>query len=103
MTIATLIAYLIAVAIPAFAIYLMFTQDLFGTGKRSTVLIALAWGATGAFGLAYVLNTAIMGLPGVGFEKVAALFAPILEESLKALVLIYLFLQPRFRYAVDGA
>jgi hypothetical protein len=41
MTIATLIAYLIAVAIPAFAVYLMFTQDLFGTGKRSTVLVAL--------------------------------------------------------------
>lgn len=101
MDIANLIAYLIAVAIPIFAIYLIYALDLFGTGKLSLVIICMTWGATFAFGLAYLINQQAIIL--IGNQNVVLYAAPIIEEMLKALVLIYLIQSPRFRYVVDSA
>src|SRR5258708_23448598 len=101
MSITLIISYIIAIAVPAFAIYMIFALDLYGTGKGSTVLIALIWGAVGAFGLAYVINSAI--IPYTGFVILATRLAPFIEESLKAVILVYFVGQPRFRYIVDGA
>src|SRR5258708_30033 len=101
MSINLIISYLIAIAVPAFSIYMIFALDLFGTGKGSTVLIALAWGAIGAFGLAYLINSAIV--PYTGFDVLTTRLAPFVEETLKAVVLVYFVQHPRFRYIVDGA
>ncbi|MBN1562328.1 MAG: PrsW family intramembrane metalloprotease [Anaerolineae bacterium] len=102
MTTTTLIAYLIAIAIPAFTVYVFVMLDVFGTGKPSTILLCVGWGATGAFLLAYVINTAILD-QGIQFDTLTRIAAPIIEEILKALILIYLINHPRFRYIVDGA
>ncbi len=40
---------------------------------------------------------------GVNYETLTRITAPIIEEILKALILIYLIQHPRFRYIVDGA
>ncbi len=98
----TLIAYFIAVAIPAFTVYLFIMLDVFGTGKPSTLLFCGAWGAFGAFFLAWLINNQVLE-SGVNYETLTRITAPIIEEILKALVLIYLIRQPRFRYIVDGA
>jgi CRP-like cAMP-binding protein/RsiW-degrading membrane proteinase PrsW (M82 family) len=106
-----LVAYLIAVAIPAMAAVLIFTLDLFGTVRRSTVLMCIAWGACGAFGLAYTLNNFTITLlieqgmtrPDAFRDVVSPFTAPVLEEFLKAIILYYFISQPRFRYFVDGA
>jgi RsiW-degrading membrane proteinase PrsW (M82 family)/CRP-like cAMP-binding protein len=98
----TLIAYFIAIAIPAFTVYLFVMLDVFGTGKPSTLLMCGAWGAIGAFSLAWLINNTVMDF-GVTYETLTRITAPIIEEILKALVLIYLIRQPRFRYIVDGA
>lgn len=98
----TLIAYFIAIAIPALTIYLFVLLDVFGTGKTSTILLCGGWGATGAFLLAWTINNAILNR-GVAYETLTGGAAPIVEEILKSLVLIYLIRQPRFRYIVDGA
>jgi RsiW-degrading membrane proteinase PrsW (M82 family)/CRP-like cAMP-binding protein len=106
----TLIAYVIAAAIPAFAVYLIKAIDLFQTAKFRTLLICVLWGAIGAFGLAYVVNKLVIEqlmLAGAtrtdSLQVVVRLTAPIIEEILKALILIYLIRQPSFRYFVDGA
>src|SRR5690606_20214632 len=106
----TLIAYVIAAAIPAFAVYLIQALDLFQTAKFRTLLICVLWGAIGAFGLAYVINKGVIEqlmLAGASrndsLQVVVRLTAPIIEEILKALILIYLIRQPSFRYFVDGA
>ena len=106
----TLIAYVIAAAIPAFAVYLIQALDLFQTAKFRTLLICVLWGAIGAFGLAYVINKGVIEqlmLAGASrndsLQLVVRLTAPIIEEILKALILIYLIRQPSFRYFVDGA
>lgn len=99
-----LISYVIAAAIPALAIYLVFLLDLFGTGKFSTVLIALGWGAVFAFNLSRVVNNRVADeLGSEGYEFVVRYGAPIVEEVFKSLILLYLVTRPRFRYIVDGA
>jgi RsiW-degrading membrane proteinase PrsW (M82 family)/CRP-like cAMP-binding protein len=98
----TVIAYLIGIAIPAFTVYLFVMLDVFGTGKPSTLLLCGAWGAFGAFPLAWLINNTVMNW-GMTYETLTRITAPIIEEILKALVLVYLIRQPRFRYIVDGA
>lgn len=98
----TLIAYLIAVTIPILAFYIVSALDLFGTGKWNTLGICMAWGALGAFSIAYGVNRFIL-LNAFGYETLVRLAGPVFEEFLKALVLIYFIRQPRFRYIVDGA
>lgn len=98
----TIIAYIIAVAIPAFTIYLFVALDVFGTGKPSTILMSLGWGAVGAFFLAWTLNNAVLDR-GLDYDTLANFTAPVIEEILKSLILVYLVQHPRFRYIVDGA
>ncbi len=98
----TLVAYIIAMAIPAFTVYIFVMLDVFGTGKPSTILLCVGWGATGAFLLAWFINNAILD-QGIQFDTLTRIAAPIIEEILKALILVYLINHPRFRYIVDGA
>lgn len=102
MTAVTLIAYFIAIAIPAFTVYLFIMLDVFGTGKTSTILFCGAWGAFGAFFLAWMVNNTVSDW-GVTYETLTRITAPIIEEILKSVVLILLIRDPRFRYIVDGA
>ncbi|KAB2860452.1 MAG: PrsW family intramembrane metalloprotease, partial [Anaerolineae bacterium] len=100
MDFSTLIAHVIAIAIPALTIYLFYAFDLYGTGRISTVLLSFGWGAIGAFGIANLTYELVFG--GVQFEALTTRVAPTLEELLKSVVLVYLVYQPRFRYIVDG-
>lgn len=97
-----LIAYLINLAIPALAVYLLFTMDHLKSADNRTIAVCLGWGTTGAFAISLALNNNVF-LPRVGFENLTQFVAPVHEEIWKALILIYFIAQPRFRYAVDGA
>lgn len=96
-----LIAYGIAVGIPALTIYLFYAFDLYGTGKLSTVLVSFGWGVVGAFAIANLAYALIFD--DIAFEQLTTLVAPTFEELLKSCILVYLVYQPRFRYIVDGA
>lgn len=98
-----LIAYGISILLPLAAIYAIFFLDMFGTGKGSTVGTSLLWGLLGSFALAYLVNTQMQSLFDLPFQTISTRTAPIVEELLKALILIYFIRQPRFRYFVDGA
>ncbi len=97
----TLLAYAIAVVIPAFAFYLIHALDLFKTSKTTTALICALWGALVAYPLAAVVNNELHQL--LGYALVVSLTAPVIEEILKAAVLIYYIRRPSFYYFVDGA
>lgn len=110
MSIGTLIAFVIALAIPLLALYIIRALDLFKSTRMSTLVLCMIWGAVGAFGLAYLINNQVLRLlmsGGFGgseaYDAVVRYAAPVIEEILKALVLIYLIRQPSFRYFVDGA
>lgn len=101
MNIIIVISYLIAIIVPLIAIYLISVLDLFATGKRSTIIVAFAWGALGAFGLAYLVNSLAVRI--FQYTLVVGLTAPIVEEIIKSSILVYFIRQARFRYFVDGA
>ncbi|MBN2305810.1 MAG: PrsW family intramembrane metalloprotease [Anaerolineae bacterium] len=98
----TIAAYLIAIIIPALVIYLFITLDVFGTGKANTILLCAAWGAVAAYQIAVWVNNAVIDT-GLSYETLTKITAPIIEEILKSLILLYLIRQPSFRYIVDGA
>jgi RsiW-degrading membrane proteinase PrsW (M82 family) len=104
------LAYVIAILLPLFFLYLIYSQDLYGQGKFGHVLLSFGWGLA-AFGAAYVVNQLVANhvLPQFGLDwrttegyvAVVVLVAPIVEELLKSLQL--LFLARRMTYFVDGA
>lgn len=96
-----IIAYGIALLVPAVALYLMSLLDLYGTGKYETFFICMGWGATIAFGLSYTVNNFF--IDAIGYEYVTRFTAPVVEEIFKSIILWYFVTRPRFRYLVDGA
>lgn len=100
------IALAIATIVPLVFLYFLYAQDFYGTGSFGIVLLCFAWGLI-AFGMAYgiaqlVVWQTIFGVY-VTFDMWVQFLAPITEEILKALILIYLVRRPNFTYFVDGA
>jgi RsiW-degrading membrane proteinase PrsW (M82 family) len=106
-----IVAGVIAILLPLLFLYIIYALDLYASGKFRTVVTCFVWGLV-AFGLAFAVNTAVKGtlledrLGMDGFRSMTVtvvLVAPIVEEILKSLVLIYLGRRPDFTYFVDGA
>lgn len=97
-----IVAFAIAILVPLFALIAMRALDLYGTGSFRTVLACFLWGIV-AFLLAYWINTAMLNAKLVSEDTFRRYSAPILEELLKAGVLLYLVRRPNFTYFVDGA
>ena len=96
-----LLAYAIALIIPALAFYLIHALDLFKTSKTQTVVLCAVWGALVAYPLAALINGGLQTI--LGYAVVVSLTAPLIEEILKSLILLYYTRQPSFHYFVDGA
>jgi len=92
----------IATLVPAAVLYFMYKRDFYGTGSFSTVIQCFAWGLI-AFGMALGVSKIVFGFHLLSQDQWVQLVAPIIEEILKALILIYLVRQPKFTYFVDGA
>jgi hypothetical protein len=93
-------ALIIAIGIPLAFLLLVRRWDLYASGSFAAVLLCMG-GGVAAFLAAGQLNSAL--LPLVGYALIITLVAPILEEILKSLLLIYFVQQPDFTYFVDGA
>ena len=109
-TVSLLISVLVGIAVPLASVYVIERFDIFGSASRRNILVSLVYGATVAFFGAFALNTLTVrllvsaGMPNAqAYNVVVGLTAPILEELLKSLILIWLIRQPSFKYAVDGA
>lgn len=94
------IAAIVAIAIPLVFLYLVRWLDLYASGSFKVLLVCLGWGVA-AFFLALQINTFVGGI--VGFGLLVVLVAPIIEEILKSLAMVYLVRRPSFTYFVDGA
>ncbi|PJF30523.1 MAG: hypothetical protein CUN51_07675 [Candidatus Thermofonsia Clade 1 bacterium] len=104
MTTQVLLNAAISIGAPLLFIFFIYTSNIYSDGKFvSTVVTNLLWGATGAFAIAFVVNIYV-ALPLVGsVEAVRGITAPITEEIGKALFMVYLIWNPRFRNIVEGA
>ena len=97
-----IIALIIATVIPLTAFLGIRQLDLYRTGSSSVVAISFFWGML-AFGGAYLTNSAMLNAGLVSDEVFRRYTAPIVEEVLKGLFVIYLVRRPSFHYFVDGA
>lgn len=95
-------AVVVALAIPLLTLYLFLLLDVFSTREPRILYTSAAWGATGAFLLAYAANQLALDM-GVARATQRAVVAPLVEEPLKAVLLLILMRDPRVRYVVDSA
>lgn len=91
----------IGLTLPLLAVWLVHALDSFRTAKWRLSLVCLAWGALAAYPLAALINGVL--IPSIGELGVRVLAAPVIEEALKVVILVYLIRQSQFRYFVDGA
>lgn len=107
----TAIALLIAIAIPLLALFLIYKLDFFKTGSLIFIGIAFAAG-----GLAYVFAAQVNWPAAQALHPLLdpkqysttvdfliQFIAPVIEEILKGLVLLFLIRQKNFTYFIDGA
>jgi RsiW-degrading membrane proteinase PrsW (M82 family) len=94
------IAVIVAIAVPLIFLFMVRWLDLYASGSLKVVVICLLWGVV-AFVLAFQANTVALGLVGMGL--LVTLVAPMIEEVLKSLILVYEVRRPNFTYFVDGA
>lgn len=96
-----ILAFLIAAAIPLLSLFGIYKLDLYKTGQFKTVLMCFIAGV-GSLTAAVIINRATLGL-GVPRENVIRFSAPIVEEILKGILLLYIVRRPNFTYFVEGA
>lgn len=95
-------ALAIAFLVPLAFLFGIRKGNLYGTDKFYVNIITLVWGLV-AYGLAAQINPAMVETGWVTRSQVIRITAPILEEILKSLILIYLVRRADFNYVVDGA
>ncbi len=93
-------AVFVATIVPLLFLYIIWALDLYASGAFRTVAICFVWGLV-SFGLAYGINTASLNF--ISVTLFLTVTAPIIEEILKSLVLVYYIRRPDFTYFVDGA
>ncbi len=96
------ISLAIAFVIPLLFLWFLRKFDLFQTGQIKMNLAALFWGLA-AYTIAAQINPGMVNAGWVTWDQVIRVTAPIVEEILKALILIYLVQRADFNYVVDGA
>ena len=95
-----IVGMLVAVGVPLVFLAMVRWLDLYASGSFKGVLICLGGGMF-AFWLAFPVNSAAVGL--VSTALVLTVTAPIAEEILKSLILVYAVRRSDFTYFVDGA
>jgi protease PrsW len=97
----SVIALVVAAIIPLGFLYAIRTLDFYQTGSSRFIAISAVWGIL-AYLLAARINPALIDL-GLSRQTLVRFVAPVLEEILKGLVLLYLIRRPNFNYFLDGA
>ncbi|NWF65029.1 MAG: PrsW family intramembrane metalloprotease [Chloroflexi bacterium] len=93
---------LIALLVPVIFLILLRTFDLHKTAKFNRNIFTLICGL-GAYAIAAQVNPLIADLGDLPRLQVVRVVAPIVEEIIKSVILIYLVRRADFNYVVDGA
>jgi len=93
---------LIASSIPLLFLYFILQLDFYQTSQFRLILLCLGWGVL-AYYLVSTINNTLKSFNIVGLENIVHIYAPLLEELFKGMILIYLVRRSRFTYSIDGA
>ncbi|MBI3167171.1 MAG: PrsW family intramembrane metalloprotease [Chloroflexi bacterium] len=96
------VSIVIALTVPVIFLFALRSFDLHKTVKFGRNIVTLVCGVI-AYLLAAQINPAIADAGWLEWKQVVRIVAPIVEEILKAAILIYLVNRADFNYVVDGA
>lgn len=93
---------IMAFTVPLIFLAIIYKLDFYQTGQFRFVVLSFFWGFI-AYQLAVFTNRTLVNIGVTDWDGIVRFWAPILEEILKALFLVYLVTRPKFTYSVDGA
>jgi RsiW-degrading membrane proteinase PrsW (M82 family) len=96
------ISLIIALTVPVLFLFILRHYDLYKTGQFSMNIITLLCGMVAYF-IAAQINTAVANTGWASWDQVIRIVAPIVEEILKSIIVIYIVSRADFNYIVDGA
>ncbi|HVO71032.1 MAG TPA: PrsW family glutamic-type intramembrane protease [Aggregatilineaceae bacterium] len=91
----------IAVAVPLGFLYIVWMLDIYALSDADVLVTSIGWGGV-AFSGALIVQTGLMRANALDFTQVTFYSAPVLEELLKALLLLALASRLRLLHALDG-
>lgn len=92
----------LASILPLLVLGIIHKTDFYQTGQFRLILVSLCWGIF-AYLLASWANSALQTFGKIDRETVNRFIAPVLEEILKGMILLYLIRLSKFTYSIDGA
>lgn len=92
----------LAFIIPLIFLWIIYKFDFYQTGQFRFVVICFIWGII-AYYLAVALHVNLVKANLTDWDTIVRFIAPVGEEILKGLILIYLISRTEFTYSVDGA
>lgn len=95
------IALAIALTVPVIFLFLLRRFDLYQTGQFKSNIITLMGGIV-AYYFAAQINPYLVNAGWATWDQVIRIYAPIVEEILKSLIVVYLVRRADFNYIVDG-
>jgi RsiW-degrading membrane proteinase PrsW (M82 family) len=98
----SVIAFAVAILIPLIFLFVVKSFDFYQTGSAKFIIYSSVWGIAAYF-LAARINPALINHDVFSTGTVVRFVAPVIEEILKGLILLYLIRHPDFKYFLDGA
>jgi hypothetical protein len=93
---------ILATILPLLVLIAIYALDFYQMGEFRFVIFCLVWGGI-AFALARFINRGVYFAHLVSYPDFPRYFAPLVEEILKAIILVYFVHQLGFTYFVDVA
>lgn len=96
-----MVGVLLAIIVPLVFLYVIWALEIFAVSRLRLLLTAVGWGVA-AFGLALLIQNTALATGLLSYRQIVLGLAPILEETLKAILLVWLASRMLLGYAVDG-
>jgi RsiW-degrading membrane proteinase PrsW (M82 family) len=94
-------AIILAILFPIAFLAFLGSQNMYRTGKFQYILLAMGWGILAYYIAAYV-NSSFFRNGWADRDQIVRFIAPIIEETLKCLIVFYLIRRKDFVYIMDG-
>ncbi|MEM7331762.1 MAG: PrsW family intramembrane metalloprotease [Chloroflexota bacterium] len=98
-----MVTIIIATIIPFALLFLIYRLDLYASGSFQLVIISFIWGGLSVSIALFIANQLLFNVESINLTAYSNTGAPIIEELLKAVLLIVFVYQARLTYFVDGA
>lgn len=97
----TIINVLLSMSIPLVFLYMIWSLEVFAVSRLRLLVISFLWGMA-SFVIAFVIQTTLIATGQFTFLDISLIIAPVVEEVVKTLLIIFMVYRMMIRYPVDG-